>query len=208
MLLKPVEQLRPDEIRFMQQRLADWPQLQHYRDANARLPAAAGPATLGLRRLHHRRLGQEGSAAFFPARAGSPRYQRPDHGTDAGALPAGRAGAEATGGGDPGRYQRYCRQHRSIHAGDDRKTTCTRWWTWPAHMASPWCWHRCCRSAITHGCPGSRLRQGACAEHGVEAPCRCTAAGLSDYHTPMAMPPADSIAAGRGWRASYGGAMR
>ena len=40
LLLKPVEQLRPDEIRFMQQRLADWPQLQHYREANARLPAA------------------------------------------------------------------------------------------------------------------------------------------------------------------------
>src|SRR2546427_5542500 len=40
LLLTPVEQLRPDEVRFMQQRLADWPQLQHYRDANARLPAA------------------------------------------------------------------------------------------------------------------------------------------------------------------------
>ncbi|MBE8528573.1 capsular biosynthesis protein, partial [Amycolatopsis sp. H6(2020)] len=40
LLVEPVERLRPDEVRFMQQRLADWPELQRYRDANARLPAA------------------------------------------------------------------------------------------------------------------------------------------------------------------------
>ena len=39
LLVEPVERLRPDEVRFMQQRLADWPELHRYRDANARLPA-------------------------------------------------------------------------------------------------------------------------------------------------------------------------
>jgi len=33
LLVEPVERLRPDEVRFMQQRLADWPELQRYRDA-------------------------------------------------------------------------------------------------------------------------------------------------------------------------------
>ncbi|CAM0119317.1 SGNH/GDSL hydrolase family protein [Stenotrophomonas thermophila] len=70
MLLKPVEQLRPDEIRFMQQRLADWPQLQHYRDANARLPAAAPgqPRVVFFGDSITEGWGREGSAAFFPGK--------------------------------------------------------------------------------------------------------------------------------------------
>ena len=39
LLVKPVDQLRPDEVRYMQQRLSDWPDLGRYREANARVPA-------------------------------------------------------------------------------------------------------------------------------------------------------------------------
>ncbi|KAF1015591.1 MAG: hypothetical protein GAK31_01066 [Stenotrophomonas maltophilia] len=41
LLSRPVASLQPDEVRGMQQRLADWPQLQVYRQANAALPAAS-----------------------------------------------------------------------------------------------------------------------------------------------------------------------
>ncbi|MGH8038858.1 MAG: SGNH/GDSL hydrolase family protein [Stenotrophomonas sp.] len=40
LLSLPVERVVPDQIRQMQQRLADWPQLQRYRSENAALPAA------------------------------------------------------------------------------------------------------------------------------------------------------------------------
>jgi hypothetical protein len=50
LLVEPVERLRPDEVRFMQQRLADWPELQRYRDANARLPAAVPGQPRGVLR--------------------------------------------------------------------------------------------------------------------------------------------------------------
>ncbi|WP_421567451.1 SGNH/GDSL hydrolase family protein [Stenotrophomonas sp. PD6] len=40
LLTLPVEQVTPDQVRQMQQRLADWPQLQRYRSENAALPAA------------------------------------------------------------------------------------------------------------------------------------------------------------------------
>jgi lysophospholipase L1-like esterase len=40
LMTKPVEQVTPDQVRQMQQRLADWPQLQRYRSENATLPAA------------------------------------------------------------------------------------------------------------------------------------------------------------------------
>jgi lysophospholipase L1-like esterase len=42
LLAKPVDQLTPSEIASMQKKLADWPQLSHYRDENASLPVA-GP---------------------------------------------------------------------------------------------------------------------------------------------------------------------
>lgn len=73
LLLKPVEQLRPDEVRFMQQQLADWPQLQRYRDANAVLPAAVPgqPRVVFYGDSITEGWGSEGSASFFPARAGS-----------------------------------------------------------------------------------------------------------------------------------------
>lgn len=40
LLTIPVEQVTPDQVGQMQQRLADWPQLQRYRSENAALPAA------------------------------------------------------------------------------------------------------------------------------------------------------------------------
>ena len=43
----PVESLRPDQIRTLQQRLADWPQLGRYRADNAALP----PVAQGERRV-------------------------------------------------------------------------------------------------------------------------------------------------------------
>lgn len=42
LLAKPVDQLTSSEIASMQKKLADWPQLSHYRDENASLPVA-GP---------------------------------------------------------------------------------------------------------------------------------------------------------------------
>ncbi|MGF6419463.1 acyl-CoA thioesterase-1 [Stenotrophomonas sp. AN71] len=70
LLLKPVEQLRPDEVRFMQQRLADWPQLQRYRDANARLPGAVlgQPRVVFFGDSITEGWGKEGSASFFPGK--------------------------------------------------------------------------------------------------------------------------------------------
>ncbi|HDS1138140.1 TPA: SGNH/GDSL hydrolase family protein [Stenotrophomonas maltophilia] len=68
LLLEPVERLRPDQVRFMQQRLADWPELQRYRDANARLPAAVAgqPRVVFFGDSITEGWGREGSAAFFP----------------------------------------------------------------------------------------------------------------------------------------------
>ncbi|WP_447897191.1 SGNH/GDSL hydrolase family protein [Stenotrophomonas sepilia] len=70
LLLEPVESLRADEVRFMQQRLADWPQLQHYRDANARLPAAVlgQPRVVFFGDSITEGWGREGSASFFPGK--------------------------------------------------------------------------------------------------------------------------------------------
>ncbi|HEL5400477.1 TPA: SGNH/GDSL hydrolase family protein [Stenotrophomonas maltophilia] len=68
LLLEPVERLRPDQVRFMQRRLADWPELQRYRDANARLPAAVAgqPRVVFFGDSITEGWGREGSAAFFP----------------------------------------------------------------------------------------------------------------------------------------------
>lgn len=70
LLVEPVERLRPDEVRFMQQRLADWPELQRYRDANARLPAAVPgqPRVVFFGDSITEGWGREGSAAFFPGK--------------------------------------------------------------------------------------------------------------------------------------------
>jgi len=70
LLQTPIDQLRPDEIRFMQQRLADWPQLQRYRDANARLPAAVPgqPRVVFFGDSITEGWGREGSAGFFPGK--------------------------------------------------------------------------------------------------------------------------------------------
>lgn len=70
LLVEPVDRLRPDEVRFMQQRLADWPELQRYRDANARLRAAVpGQARVVLfGDSITEGWGREGSEAFFPGK--------------------------------------------------------------------------------------------------------------------------------------------
>ncbi|HEL3778057.1 TPA: SGNH/GDSL hydrolase family protein [Stenotrophomonas maltophilia] len=70
LLVKPVEQLRPDEVRFMQQQLADWPQLQRYRDTNAQLPAAVPgqPRVVFFGDSITEGWGREGSASFFPGK--------------------------------------------------------------------------------------------------------------------------------------------
>ncbi len=70
LLVEPVESLRPDEVRFMQQRLGDWPELQRYRDANARLPAAVPgqPRVVLFGDSITEGWGREGSSAFFPGK--------------------------------------------------------------------------------------------------------------------------------------------
>ena len=70
LLQTPIDQLRPDEVRFMQQRLADWPELQRYRDANARLPAAVPgqPRVVFFGDSITEGWGREGSAGFFPGK--------------------------------------------------------------------------------------------------------------------------------------------
>ena len=70
LLQTPIDQLRPDEVRFMQQRLADWPQLQRYRDANARLPAAVPgqPRVVFFGDSITEGWGREGNAGFFPGK--------------------------------------------------------------------------------------------------------------------------------------------
>src|SRR3989304_2200575 len=70
LLVEPVERLRPDEGRFMQQRLADGPDLQRSRDANARLPAAVPgqPRVVLFGDSITEGWGREGSATFFPGK--------------------------------------------------------------------------------------------------------------------------------------------
>ncbi|MEG0185952.1 MAG: GDSL-type esterase/lipase family protein, partial [Stenotrophomonas sp.] len=70
LLNRPVAQLHPDEVRFMQQRLLDWPQLQRYRDANARLPVpkAGQPRVVFYGDSITEGWGAEGSSTFFPGR--------------------------------------------------------------------------------------------------------------------------------------------
>ncbi len=70
LLTKPVEQVQPGEVRFMQQRLSDWPQLQKYRAVNAALPAPRD----GQSRVVFfgdsitEGWGKEGSSTFFPGK--------------------------------------------------------------------------------------------------------------------------------------------
>lgn len=70
LLTKPVEQVQPDEVRFMQQRLSDWPQLQKYRAANAALPAprADQSRVVFFGDSITEGWGKEGSSTFFPGK--------------------------------------------------------------------------------------------------------------------------------------------
>ena len=70
LLATPVEQLSQDELRFLQRVVADFGQLQRYRDANAQLPAAVPgqPRVVFFGDSITEGWGREGSASFFPGR--------------------------------------------------------------------------------------------------------------------------------------------
>lgn len=67
LLLKPVQTLQPEEVRGMQQRLLDWPQLQHYRAENAALaaPVRGQPRVVFFGDSITEGWGRSGSAGFF-----------------------------------------------------------------------------------------------------------------------------------------------
>ncbi|MGE6334769.1 SGNH/GDSL hydrolase family protein [Stenotrophomonas sp. NPDC077659] len=70
LLLKPVDQLTPDEVRGMQQRLSDWPNLARYREANARVPAkqAGAPRVLFYGDSITQLWGEKDPSTFFPGK--------------------------------------------------------------------------------------------------------------------------------------------
>ncbi|MDT3486970.1 SGNH/GDSL hydrolase family protein [Stenotrophomonas maltophilia] len=70
LLATPVEQLRTDELQYLQRTVADFGQLQRYRDANARLPAAVPgqPRVVFFGDSITEGWGKEGSAGFFPGK--------------------------------------------------------------------------------------------------------------------------------------------
>lgn len=67
LMLAPVDQLAPEQIHTMQQRLADWPQLQRYRSENAALPApvAGHPRVVFFGDSITEGWGATGSDTFF-----------------------------------------------------------------------------------------------------------------------------------------------
>lgn len=62
--------LQPEQIRAMQQRLADWPQLGYYREQNATLPATPGerPRVVFFGDSITEGWGATGSSTFFPGK--------------------------------------------------------------------------------------------------------------------------------------------
>lgn len=70
MLLTPVNQLSPEQVRDMQQRLLDWPQLQHYRAENAALgaPVRGQPRVVLFGDSITEGWGRTGSDSFFPGK--------------------------------------------------------------------------------------------------------------------------------------------
>ncbi len=70
LLVKPVDQVTPDEVRYLQQRLSDWPDLARYREANARVPAkqAGVPRVLFYGDSITQGWGEKDPAAFFPGK--------------------------------------------------------------------------------------------------------------------------------------------
>lgn len=70
LLVKPVDQITPEEVRFMQQRLSDWPDLARYRDANARVPAkqAGVPRVLFYGDSITQLWGEKDPSTFFPGK--------------------------------------------------------------------------------------------------------------------------------------------
>ncbi|WP_414540511.1 SGNH/GDSL hydrolase family protein [Stenotrophomonas forensis] len=70
LLATPVEQLSQDDLRFLQRVVADFGQLQRYRDTNAQLPAAVPgqPRVVFFGDSITEGWGREGSASFFQGR--------------------------------------------------------------------------------------------------------------------------------------------
>lgn len=70
LLATPVERLSQDELQYLQRTVADFGQLQRYRDANARLPAAVPgqPRVVFFGDSITEGWGKEGSAGFFPGK--------------------------------------------------------------------------------------------------------------------------------------------
>lgn len=70
LLSRPVADVKADEVRFMQQRLADFAQLQRYRGENAALPAAVAgqPRVVFFGDSITEGWGATGSDTFFPGK--------------------------------------------------------------------------------------------------------------------------------------------
>ena len=70
LLLAPVQQLTPEQVGQMQQRLLDWPQLQRYRAENAALaaPVGAQPRVVLFGDSITEGWGATGSPGFFPGK--------------------------------------------------------------------------------------------------------------------------------------------
>jgi lysophospholipase L1-like esterase len=188
LLVEPVERLRPDEVRFMQQRLADWPELQRYRDANARLPAAVPgqPRVVFFGDSITEGWGREGSATFFPGKgwlnrgiSGQTTAQMlvrfPQ---DVLALKPQvvviLAGTNDIAGNTGPSTQAMIEDN--LHAMVDL----ARAWH------SPWCWHRCCRSAITRGCRASPAPKVRALNTALKRYADAQQLVYLDYYTPMA----------------------
>ena len=133
-------------------RLADWPALGRYREANRALPAAAAGESAG--RVHGRfdhRCVAAAALCVLPGQAlRRSRHQRPDDAADAGAVPPRRHRAEAEGGGDPRRHERHRRQHRADdrrgHRGEPRVDERAR----ARATTSRWCCRASRRSSAYH----------------------------------------------------------
>jgi len=104
-------------------RLKDWPDLAHYREANAKLPAPAKDEQRRFHgRLHHGHVGAAAIWRIFPRqavhRAGN---WRADDAADGGAFSSGRDRSASQRGGDSGGNERPRGEHRSHHAGGNRR---------------------------------------------------------------------------------------
>ena len=108
----------------------DWPWLGRFKEADQALGApAAGENRVVFMGDSITEGWQSGRVVSRQALHQS-RHQRADHAADGAALPPGRDRSAAEGGGDSGRHERHCRQHRADDAGGDGRTICMAWPSW------------------------------------------------------------------------------